>query len=241
MTTRIFQSDQTTTKAEAVRPQVEVSVSVRLRAGDKIVYPCQGPCLIGPLVVKLIDDAPVTFYQLVLLNEGGGELFVPVSKLSSVGIRRLLEASEIPKLLDRLRAPAKANDTWRERKLNNGRLLASGSAYDLSQVIESLTDAGEAKSLSYGEGKVLERARKLLVCELAEVMGLPREEAERQIDLALDARREATKSATASKKKSARRSDDPNSDSGEEGAARPNPDSPPAEIGAATSRSEARQ
>ena len=229
MTTPIFPSDQAPAEIASAWPQANLVATVT--AGDKIVYPSQGPCLIGPMVVKLIDDAPVSFVQLILLNDGGGELFVPVSKLSSVGIRRLLEVSEVPKLFDRLREPAKIPDTWRERKLNNGRLLASGSADDLSQVVESLTDAGEYKSLSFGEGKVLEKAKKLLVCEVAEVMGFSREEAERQIDGALDARREVTRNATGSKKKSPRRSNDPANSSGAEQSAVMNPDSPSVEVG----------
>jgi RNA polymerase-interacting CarD/CdnL/TRCF family regulator len=156
--------------------------------GNKIVYPAQGPCLVGPIVKRLINDSPVMFYQLTILNEGGGLLFVPVSKVSSVGMRPLLSKSEIPKLLDHLKKPTKGDDTWRERIANNLKLFATGSAFDLAEIVESLTELSERKSLSFAECKRLDQARALLICEICEVTGETKEEAELQVNDALKAR-----------------------------------------------------
>jgi CarD family transcriptional regulator len=161
---------------------------VIFNAGSKVVYPCQGPCMIGPLVKKTVGDLTVTFYQLVVLNDGGGELFVPVDKVQSVGIRLLLERSDIPKLLNRLKKSSGAADTWKQRAADNQKLFATGSAFDLAEVVESLTELSETKSLSFGERKTLERAKRLLVCEISEVMGVTKEEAEKQVDCALGQR-----------------------------------------------------
>jgi RNA polymerase-interacting CarD/CdnL/TRCF family regulator len=161
---------------------------VRLIAGSKIVYPAQGPCLIGPVVQRIIDGQPLMFYQLIVLNEGGGDLFVPVDKVAAVGIRRLLEKSEIPRLLDHLMQPAKAVDGWKQRTLNNLKLFASGSAFDLAEIIESLTELNETKALSFSEQKSLERARSLLICEIAEVMEETKETVKEQLEDALKAR-----------------------------------------------------
>jgi len=57
---------------------------VVLNSGAKVVYPAQGPCLIGAVVERHIGDALLTFYQLVVLNDGGGNLFVPVDKAGQV-------------------------------------------------------------------------------------------------------------------------------------------------------------
>jgi len=162
---------------------------MRLTAGDKIVYPSQGPCLIGPIVERIIDDRPLMFYQLVVLNEGG-DLFVPIDKVKSVGIRLLLERSEIPKLLDQLKKPAKAVDGWKQRNLQNLKLFASGSAFDLAEIVETLTELSETKPLSFGECNKLKRAKQLLICEISEVTGETKEEVERQVDNALKARKE---------------------------------------------------
>lgn len=164
---------------------------MRLTVGSKIIYPSQGPCLIGPVVKRIINDVPVMFHQLIVLDEGGGDLFVPVDKATSIGIRLLLEKSEIPNLLDHLKKPAKAVDTWRQRIVNDLKLFASGSAFDLAEIVESLTELNETKDLSFAEGKRLEKARRLLVCEISEVTGETKQEAERQVDKALKARKEA--------------------------------------------------
>ncbi|MGA9771619.1 MAG: CarD family transcriptional regulator [Blastocatellia bacterium] len=163
---------------------------MRLTAGDKIVYPSQGPCIIGPIVERVIGDRTLMFYQLVVLNEGG-DLFVPVDKVKAVGIRQLLEKSEIPKLLDQLKKPAKAADSWRQRNLENLRLFASGSAFDLAEIVETLTELSETKSLSFGECNKLERAKRLLICEISEVTGETKQQVEQQVDDALKSRKKA--------------------------------------------------
>jgi CarD family transcriptional regulator len=166
-----------------------------LTVGNKIVYPSQGPCLIGPIVKKIIDDSEVMFYKLTILNESGGELFVPVDKVNSVGIRLLLKKSEIPKLLDQLKKPAKSEDTWRERVVTNLKLFATGSAFDLAEIVESLTELSETKALSFAESKRLDQAKRLLVSEISEVVGATREEAAQMVDAALGARMSGVKSS----------------------------------------------
>jgi RNA polymerase-interacting CarD/CdnL/TRCF family regulator len=161
---------------------------VTLIVGNKVSYPSQGPCLIGAVVKRIIDDRPMMFYQLLVLNNGGGNLFIPVDNVHTIGIRALLKKSEIPKLLDRLKQPTQAADTSRQRALDNQKLFASGSAFALAEVAEALTELRETQSLSFGEHKVLERAKRLLICEISQVMGESEEEAERQVEQALKAR-----------------------------------------------------
>src|SRR5262245_54534194 len=50
---------------------------VILATGNKVIYPSQGPCLIGPVIKIMVDGKPIRFYQLALLDDSGGELFVP--------------------------------------------------------------------------------------------------------------------------------------------------------------------
>jgi len=130
------------------------------------------------------------FYHLALLDGKGGDLFVPVDKAQAIGVRLLLKRSEIPKLLDHLKRDARSAKDWKQRNINNLKLFASGSAFDLAEVVESLTELSKTKVLSPRERQMLERARKLLVCEISEVMGETKSAAEEQVDQALKARRE---------------------------------------------------
>jgi CarD family transcriptional regulator, regulator of rRNA transcription len=130
------------------------------------------------------------FYQLLVLNNGGGKMLIPVDNVQTVGIRPLLKKTEIPKLLERLRQPAQAADDRKQRARDNLKLLVSGSAFDLVEIVESLTELNETKTLSFGEHRTLDRAKALLVYEVSEVMGKTEEEAVQQIDQSLKARKE---------------------------------------------------
>jgi CarD family transcriptional regulator len=158
-----------------------------LTSGNKVIYPSQGPCLIGPIIKKVVDGRPVSFYQLALLDGSGGELFVPVDKAQTIGIRPLLNSSDIPKLLGLLTKPAGADKDWKQRGNDNSKLLASGSAFDLAEIVKSLTSLSEKKALSSRESQTLEKARKLLICEISEVLGVTKSAAEEQINKALKA------------------------------------------------------
>ena len=160
-----------------------------LTVGNKVIYPSRGPCLIGPIVKKVVDGSPMSFYPLALLDDSGGELFVPVDKVQAIGVRLLLKRSEIPKLLGHLKKAAGTSKNWKQRTMDNVKLFASGSAFDLAEIVESLTNLSETKPLMLRDKQTLERARKLLVCEISEVMGETLRAAEEQVDKALKERK----------------------------------------------------
>src|SRR5215467_4154280 len=162
---------------------------VILTSGNKVIYPYQGPCLIGSVIKKVIEDRQISFYQLALLDDSGGELFVPVDKAQTIGIRPLLNSSDIPKVLGLLKEPPGADKDWKRRATDNIKLLTSGSAFDLAEVVKSLTKLSEEKALSFRESRTLEKARKLLIGEISEVMEETKSAVEEQIDEALKARK----------------------------------------------------
>lgn len=159
--------------------------------GKKVVYPYQGPCRMGTVVKKDFGGGPTDFYPLAVMDDSGDVLFVPVDKLKALGIRRLMEKSEMPKLLRRLSQKAAKEVLpntavrWKQRAIDNLNLLASGSALDLAKIVGSLTELHEKKALSPRERQVLDRARKNLICEISEVMGESKSAAEQTVDNAL--------------------------------------------------------
>lgn len=159
-----------------------------LNIGNKVIYPSHGPCLISSIVDKVVNEQVMTFYELNVLNDGRGTLLVPVEKAKTIGLRPLLKKPEIPRLLDQLKRPSKASPDRKQRVRDNLKLLLSGSAFDLAEIVESLSELVETKALSQGERGTLERAKRLLVCEIAEVTGETKEEVEEQVDRALIAR-----------------------------------------------------
>ena len=156
-----------------------------LKVGSKMFYPSQGPCLISSIVQKEIGGHAVSFYQLALLDESGGELFVPVAKAQAGRLRRLLSKSEVAQLLKHFDQPIDAIRDWKQRASENAKYLASGSAFDLAKVVKSLTELSSKKELSFPEGRALDKARRLLICELAEVLKVPKSAAEARLNQAL--------------------------------------------------------
>lgn len=166
-----------------------------LSIGEKIILPSHGPCLIDAVVNKLVGGTSMTFYRLAPLEDSGGELFIPVDKIKGLGIRQLLRRSEIPKLLSRLSQEGKPTvlpttaRNWKQRAIDRSKLLASGSAFDLAELVESLTELNEARALATHDRQTLERAKKLLVCEIAEVLGDSKSAVAERIDRALQVRK----------------------------------------------------
>ncbi len=156
-----------------------------LTTGDKAVYPGQGPCRIGRVVKRVVDARVIMFYHLTVLDDNRGDLFVPVEKARAIGVRLMMKKSEIPGLLAHLKKSAKTADNWKQRAADNLKLFTSGSPYDLAEVVASLTQLGDTRSLTLGESMTLGRARRLLICEVSEVMGEAKAAVEEQIDQAL--------------------------------------------------------
>ena len=162
---------------------------MKFMIGDKVVYPSQGPCLIDAVITKTIAGDPSSFYRLSLLDDSQNSVLVPVEKIRTLHVRYLLAKSEIPKLLGHLENSPLAAKNWKQRGIDNARLLASGSAFDLAEIVESLTELGEAKALLPRDRQTLDKARKFLICEISEVMEESRDTAEGQIDKALESKR----------------------------------------------------
>jgi len=162
---------------------------VKLTVGSKVVYPCQGPCLVGAVVERLVAGEARSFYHLIVLDDSGGELFVPVDRVQTIGVRSLVKRSDVPKLLDQLMKTSEMAKDWKQRANDILRLFTSGSAFDLAEIVGSLTELSKAKALSLRESRMLVRARTLLVCEISEVMGEAKSAAEEQVEQALRARK----------------------------------------------------
>ena len=163
-----------------------------LTVGAKIYYPGRGPCLVQAIVEKVVCGTSARFFRLALLDDSGAELFVPVENCPDLSLRALLGRSEIPTLLHHLKTGAgvpkdpPTSKNWRQRELERVKLFRSGSIFDLADVVETLTQLGGIKTLAMDERETLQRARKLLICEISEVMQESKSDAEARMDSALN-------------------------------------------------------
>jgi RNA polymerase-interacting CarD/CdnL/TRCF family regulator len=159
--------------------------------GDTVVYPSQGPCLIGGVENKVVGGQPTSFYRLTLLDDSGDAVFVPVDKVRALRIRHLLAKSEVPKLLSHLENSMTLAKNWKQRAIDNAKLLSSGSAFDLAEIVESLTELNKTKALTPRDRQTLDKAKRFLICEISEAMGEAKSTVEEYVDKALGLERQS--------------------------------------------------
>lgn len=162
-----------------------------MEIGSTVVYPQQGPCRIGAVVEKVVAGNAISFYRLAVLDDRGDALLIPVDKVVELGLRHLVAKSEVRELLQLLGTvapPAPAN--WKQRVLDNSKLLASGTALELTEIVRSLTALNDLKTLLPRDRQMLQQAKKHLVCEIAEVLGESRSAACDRVEKALEGSRQ---------------------------------------------------
>jgi CarD family transcriptional regulator len=135
--------------------------------GDKVVYPNHGVGIIEQISSRTMG-ATVESYYLLHIKASSLKVMVPFHNVSSVGLRRVVRNGEIQKVLDLLTdGDCNSNTDWKHRYKENSDRMATGSLLEVAGVLKGLLMLHQSKPLSFREKKMLERARYLLVSELA--------------------------------------------------------------------------
>ncbi|MEE8536847.1 MAG: CarD family transcriptional regulator, partial [Acidobacteriota bacterium] len=74
---------------------------------------------------------------------------------------------------------------WKGRYQENSDRMRTGSIEEVAQVLKNLALLSQSKSLSYRERKMLDKARYLVVSEIAEVSRQSEQKVEEKIDRAI--------------------------------------------------------
>jgi CarD family transcriptional regulator len=154
-----------------------------LKVGDMVVYPAQGVARVEGLEEKVIMNAPMRFFVLRVLDSDK-KIMVPEDKVASVDIRRVITEDEVDEVLDILRERNVSFDhgTWNRRYRAYVEKIKTGSIFEIAEVLRDLNLIKIEKNLSFGERKMLDTARRLLVQELSVAMGNTEEEVERELE-----------------------------------------------------------
>ena len=135
--------------------------------GDKVVYPNHGVGIIEQISSRTIGATVEKFY-LLKIAASSLKVMIPFNNVGNVGLRRVVRNGEAQKIVDYLSSGECSNAAdWKDRFKENSDRMRSGSLLDVAAVLKSLLVLNQNKSLSFREKKMLERARYLLVSELA--------------------------------------------------------------------------
>ena len=141
---------------------------VEFKVGDNAVYPGHGVGEITAIETKEMMGTTLTFYSIKII-ETGMKIMVPESKAKSVGLRPIISKQEAGKVLDILREKEVKidNQTWNRRYREYMEKIKTGSVYEIAEVLRDLFVLKVDKELSFGERKMLDTARNLLLSELS--------------------------------------------------------------------------
>jgi len=135
--------------------------------GDKVVYPNHGVGVIEQISSRSVGTNVERFY-LLHIKASSLKVMVPCHNAGSVGLRRVVRNGEIQKVLDLLSIQENGSTgDWKDRFKENSERMRTGALIEVAWVLKNLIALHQAKPLSFREKKMLERARYLLVSELA--------------------------------------------------------------------------
>jgi CarD family transcriptional regulator len=129
------------------------------KIGDKVVYPNHGVGMIEQINFGVLNGRTEKYFMVKILASGL-KVMVPATNAESVGLRHVIRNGETLKVLSFLeKGKPNSHHDWKHRFKENSERMRTG---ELIEVALSRT-----KPLSFREKKMLERAKFLLVSELA--------------------------------------------------------------------------
>jgi len=136
--------------------------------GDMAVYPAQGVAEVVGLEEKEIAGSITRFYVLRIVDTDM-RIMVPVAKAQEVGLRQIICEEEIHEVFDILRETEIHVDkqTWNRRYRGFMEKIKTGSLFEVAEVYRDLYRLKASKTLSFGERRMLDTAKNLIVKELS--------------------------------------------------------------------------
>ena len=158
---------------------------MQFKIGDKVVYPNHGLGVIEQIEKRTIGDRLEEFLRLRIVGNDS-TVMVPRGNTANVGLRPIVSRKEIESVFDVLKdTRIKVFDDWKGRFQENSDKMRTGSITEVAMVFKSLTHLSLQKNLSYRERRMLDRARYLIVSEIAEVEKMKTEDVEIKVDKAV--------------------------------------------------------
>ena len=151
--------------------------------GDKAVYPVHGVAEVVALEQRDIGGNKTNVYILKVVDTGM-KIMVPTTNAGSVGLRDLITSKQVKEVYEILKARDIPRDTqtWNRRYREYMEKIKTGSVFEIAEVLRDLSVLRATKDLSFGERKMLDTARNLMIKELALAKGVGEDKISAEID-----------------------------------------------------------
>ena len=153
--------------------------------GDTVVYPHHGAAIVESTEKRELHGEQCD-YLVLRMTYGDLTLMVPANTCHEVGIRDVVSAEEVERVLDVLREEdAEKKGSWSRRFKSNFEKLRSGDIYQVAEVVRNLSTRDSDKGLSAGERRMLAKAKEILLSELSVAVGKDEQQTEELIEQVL--------------------------------------------------------
>lgn len=138
------------------------------KVGDMAVHPAHGVGRIEAIEVRELAGRSSSCFVLRMAATGL-KVTIPVEAAELVGLRSVMKKTEAQEILEILKAPEVAVDVqpWNRRFRAYTEMLKSGLPSEIAKVLRDMYRLKFDKDLSFGERRLLDQARTLLIQELA--------------------------------------------------------------------------
>jgi CarD family transcriptional regulator len=165
-----------------MQSSVTTETSHVFKVSDMAVHPAHGVGQVAAIEEHNLGGHPSRCYVLKIIDTGL-KVMVPTEAAGRVGLRPVMKKREAQKILDILRAPEVAVDVqpWNRRFRAYTEMLKSGLPSEIAKVLRDMYRLKFDKDLSFGERRLLDQARSLLIQELALAKKVPTTAIENEI------------------------------------------------------------
>src|ERR1041384_2914614 len=134
------------------------------KVGEKVVYPAHGVGIIESLQVRNVSGTQKRFYMLRIVDSEM-TIMIPTENVTTVGLRRIIGKEMVSKVYKILREKKVEGDqqTWNLRYREYTEKINTRYVLEIARVLRDLYVLNAGKELSFGERKMLDTARNLLV------------------------------------------------------------------------------
>jgi CarD family transcriptional regulator len=140
---------------------------MELSVGKKVAYPGQGVCEIENIEVRTVGGSSTECMLLRVIGDSS-HILVPMANAEAVGIREVITISQCRRLINRLAEDfEEISADWKTRSKQFTEKLQSGDVFEAADVLKKLTFLSHGKKLSFREQTLLEKAKHLLISEIA--------------------------------------------------------------------------
>lgn len=149
--------------------------------GEKVVYPVHGAGVIEAIENREILGV-IRSYYVLRLSTGELRVLIPVDTVQNAGMRLICDRAKLDEVESILQDdPSPWEDNWNRRYRLNMDKIKSGDICQLAEVVRNLTLRDFARTLSAGEKKMLDNARRILLSEVVLAAGISMETAQARL------------------------------------------------------------